>query len=123
MIEIHGYGNYYMGAKPKGNCAYVIWRIPFEHFNSFELYRDGELIAKSTNREETHEIFEHPHPLDHDHCTNLFRKDSPYKLWYRDEGVQRFQTYTYKVIARAIDENSGIITSIGESENCVIYID
>lgn len=121
-IEIHAYGNAYMGYKLDGNCAYIVWRIPHENYNSFELFRDGERIAYSSNREETHEFFEHPHPFDHDHCTNLFRKDSPYKLWFKDEGVQRFQTYTYHVVARDIAED-GRIMAISHSPQCVMHID
>lgn len=82
----------------------VIWEIPHDKINGFEIYRDGNLIASSLQEEGLH-TFIPPTMFDHDHHTNLFKKDSNYKLMYIDESVYKYQNYEYKVIAVRLDEN------------------
>ena len=57
--------------------------------------------------------------FDHDHRTNLFRKDSAFKLMYIDENVYRYQNYIYKVVALRTDELGNVLERI-ESEIVMI---
>ena len=90
---------------------YVIWEIPHDKINGFEIYRDGKLIASSLDKDGLH-TFISPTMFDHDHHTNLFRKDSIFKLMYIDEDVYKYQKYEYQVIAIRLNENDEIVEKI-----------
>lgn len=87
--------------------VYVIWTIPYDGITEYDVYRDGVIIASSS----THE-FVSPTVFDHDHHTNLFRKDSKLKLMHIDENVERYRNYTYKIIARRTDEDGTVRDTI-----------
>lgn len=53
--------------------VYIIWDIPHDKINGFEVYRDNKLIATSFSEEGLH-VFIPPTMFDHDHHTNLFKK-------------------------------------------------
>lgn len=91
--------------------VYVIWEIPHDKINGFEIYRDGKLIASSL-QEEGLPVFIPPTMFDHDHQTNLFRKDSAFKLMYVDEQVYKYQSYEYQVVAVRLDENGTVMERI-----------
>lgn len=91
--------------------VYVIWEIPHDKINGFEIYRDGNLIATSFS-EKGLQVFI-PHTMfDHDHHTNLFKKDSHFKLMYIDEEVYKYQEYKYEVIAIRKNTDGTIMESI-----------
>lgn len=94
--------------------VYIIWDIPHDNINGFEVYRDNELIATSFSEEGLH-VFIPPTMFDHDHHTNLFKKDSTHQLMYVDEDVYKYQHYEYKVVAIRKDENGNNVEII-ESE-------
>lgn len=89
----------------------IIWEIPHDKINGFEIYRDGNLIATSLS-EKGLKVFVPPTMFDHDHQTNLFKKDSHFKLMYVDENVYRYQKYEYKVVALRINEEKEIVETI-----------
>lgn len=91
--------------------VYVIWEIPHDKISGYEIYRDGQRIASSLD-EDGDKLFEPPTMFDHDHQTNLFRKDSRNKLMYTDEKVQKYQNYKYEVIAFRKNENDVIVETI-----------
>lgn len=91
--------------------VYIIWEIPHDKINGFEIYRDGNLIATSFS-EEGLKVFIPPTMFDHDHQTNLFKKDSHFKLMYIDENVYKYQKYEYKVIAIRKNLDDDIVESI-----------
>ena len=80
--------------------VYIIWQIPNHQVTGYEIYRNDVLIASSVDNNE--KIFVSPTLFDNDHHTNLFRKDSANKLMYVDEDVQRYQCYSYKVVAKIV---------------------
>ena len=90
---------------------YIVFDIPYEHANQFTIYRDG---AKLVSNEPTKGLapFEHPTMFDMDHQTNLFRKDTMHKLMYIDKDVQKYQRYSYYVIAEHVDENGNVVSSV-----------
>jgi hypothetical protein len=61
-----------------------------QYFDKYELYRNGVLIGEQDS-------FERPTVFDHDHHTNLFKKDSGHQLMYTDEDVKTFTVYQYQV--------------------------
>lgn len=113
--------------------VYLIWEIPYEKINYFEVWRNGNMIASTplgkdkkplqesyihTDLEKA-QPFVHPCLFDRDFHTNLFRKDSPWQLMYVDEDVQKFQEYEYYVIGTRIDEDGSRHENV-ESEK--VYI-
>lgn len=95
--------------------VFIIWDIPHDKINRYEVWRDDVMIAEINLDEETvippiHEDLEkaepfvHPCLFDHDHHTNLFWKESNHQLMYVDETVVRYQEYKYHVIACRINE-------------------
>lgn len=84
------------------NCVHIIWKIPCDGITDYEVYRDGKLIASTALGSE----FVSPTLFDHDHHTNLFKKDSTHMLMYVDEDVHKYQHYTYKVVAKRIVDNT-----------------
>ena len=103
-MKIYGISTGY----PAG-VVHVIWDIPHDKINSYQLYRDGVLIADSTNPEQA-KLFQTPTLFDHDHGTNLFKKNTKHQLIYSDtNNVQHYQKYEYHVIAKAINKD-GIVT-------------
>ena len=83
--------------------VYIIWEIPHENITGYEVYRDGQIIASSLlESEEERAEFVHPTIFDRDHQTNLFKKDSIFKLMHTDEAVNKYQEYEYKVVAKKI---------------------
>ena len=94
--------------------VHVIWPIPHEHINKYEVYRDGVLVNEFDQVKEGPPEGEDNHPVfyDHDHHTNLFWKDSLHKVWYRDGDVQDHQRYTYVVKAYKIEEDETILEEI-----------
>ena len=100
------------------NKVYIIWEIPHDKINGFEIYRDNKLIATSFS-EDGLKMFISPTMFDSDHHTNLFKKKSKYQLMYIDESVYRYQFYEYKVIAKRVDSDGQIIEQI---ESAPMYI-
>ena len=108
-----GISNGYMSER-----VYIIWDIPHDKINYYEVWRDKQIIAQSqiddsgkpiappihTDLEKANP-FIHPCMFDHDHHTNLFWKDSTHMLMYVDDTVHKFQQYKYHVVARRIDDN------------------
>lgn len=83
--------------------VYIIWEVPHENITGYEVYRNEQMIASSLlESEEERAEFVQPTVFDHDHQTNLFKKDSIFKLMYVDEDVHRHQFYEYKVVAKRI---------------------
>lgn len=78
------------------NSVHVVFNEN-ECISKYELYRDGVKIATSEN-EEGKSDFSRPTVFDHDHHTNLFRKESNHQLMYKDTSVARFREYAYQVI-------------------------
>lgn len=99
--------------------VYIIWDIPHDKINGFEIYRDNELIATSFSEEGLH-VFIPPTMFDHDHHTNLFKKDSTHQLMYVDEDVYKYQHYEYKVVAIRKNENGDVMETI---ESAPIFIE
>ena len=97
--------------------VYIIWEIPHDKITGYEIYRNNILIASSLKEEP--DVFTHPTLFDHDHHTNLFKKDSTHKLMYVDESIDRYQHYEYKVIASRKDENGNTLETI---ESKPIYV-
>ena len=91
--------------------VYIIWEVPHDKINGFEIYRDGKVIASSLN-EDGLKIFIPPTMFDHDHHTNLFKKKSSHQLMYIDEDVYQYQEYKYEVTAFRKDENDVIVETI-----------
>lgn len=89
--------NGYMSGK-----VYVIWEIPHDKITGYEVYRDGVCIASSLI--DDGDEFVPPTMFDHDHQTNLFKKDSHFKLMFVDENVNRYQEYKYQVIATRLND-------------------
>ena len=90
--------------------VYVIWEIPHNDITGYEIICNGVVIASSFTEEPSE--FINPTMFDHDHQTNLFKKDSHFKLMYIDENVHRYQEYEYKVIARRINEDGNVMEEI-----------
>jgi hypothetical protein len=100
--------------------THIIWEIPHDKINGYEIYRDGNLIASSL-KEENPDMFVQPTMFDHDKHTNLFRKDSTHKLMYIDENVKQYQTYSYKIIAKRLNESNTVVEQI-ESNTATVQI-
>lgn len=95
------------------NKIYVIWEIPHDGINRYEVYRNGVLVAFSASDIEPEGVeFEHPTLFDHDHHTNLFKKDSTFKLMFTDESIKRYQTYEYLIIAKRLNESQQVMEEI-----------
>lgn len=88
--------------------VYLVWDIPHDKINSYQVYRNGILLADSTNPEQAN-LFKKPTVFDHDHWTNLFRKITSHQMMFLDEGTHKYQKYKYHVVAQAISD-SGVIT-------------
>lgn len=97
--------------------VYLIWEIPHDRDIMYGIYRDDVLIAGGFDpNKDTNDIFVHPTLFDHDHGTNLFKKDSTFKLMYTDEVVSRYQHYNYKVVAKVVDANGNVLETITSNE-------
>jgi len=106
-MKIYGISNGYVPG-----TVYVIWDIPHDGINSYQLYRDNVLIADSTNPEQT-KLFQNPTLFDHDHGTNLFRKNTKHQLIYTDvNNIQKYQKYEYHVVAKAINKDNIVTDNI-----------
>ena len=98
--------------------VYIIWEIPHDKINGYEIYRDGKMIASSLEAEEAEEvedgldIFTQPTVFDHDHHTNLFKKESTHQLMYIDESVCKYQNYTYEVVAFRKNDDGVVVETI-----------
>lgn len=88
MIEVKAVASAYTGS------IYVVFNEN-KIVDKYELYRNGELIAATG--ETDYGPFERPTLFDHDHHTNLFRKDSNHQLMYEDIDVAKFKEYSYYV--------------------------
>lgn len=77
------------------SSIYVIFNDN-EYVEKYELYRDGVKIAESVN-EEGKSDFVRPTTFDHDHSTNLFRKETNHQFMYEDTKVNKFREYAYQV--------------------------
>lgn len=86
---------------------YVIWDIPHDNVSGYEVIRNGKIIASSFSEEPAE--FIHPTMFDHDHHTNLFKKDSLRQLMFVDENIQAYQKYEYRVIAKRYDEEGNLM--------------
>lgn len=104
-MKANAVSNGYMSGK-----IYIIWEVPYDGLTGFEINRNGETIASSFFEKPSE--FVQPTMFDHDHHTNLFRKDSTRKLMFVDENVQRYQHYEYQVIAKRISDTGDIIDQI-----------
>lgn len=82
MFKVHASASSYT------NTIYIVFDSK-EYIDRYELYRDGVKIADSG--------FVRPFMFDHDHHTNLFRKESNHKLMYEDIDVAKFREYSYYV--------------------------
>ena len=89
---------------------YVVWDIPHDNISGYEVIRNGKVIASSFLEEPSE--FTSPTMFDHDHHTNLFKKDSLRQLMFVDENVQPYQQYEYRVIAKRYDENKQLMEEI-----------
>lgn len=98
------------------NKIYVIFD-KLEHINRYELYKNGVKIAEYDSANVSD--FVQPTLFDHDHHTNLFKKDSVHKLMFTDTAVQKFQTYDYQVVAERINESG---ESMERIESCLISV-
>ena len=91
---------------------YVVWEIPYDSkLVTYEVYRNGVLIAFSPDSDGNN-LFVQPTMFDHDHHTNLFKKDSIFKLMYIDENVNKYQNYEYKIIAKRTNDIGEVIETI-----------
>lgn len=81
---------------------YIVWDKVHDNINKFEIYRNDSLISEST-LDIQWEPFEQPTIFDHDHHTNLFKKDSTHQLMFTDESINKYQQYTYYVKAYRIE--------------------
>lgn len=110
QLELIGVSN---GYPPK--TVWLVWEKPYEPNDSmvitYELYRDGNLIASSLNEDGT-ENFKQPELFDHDHNTNLFRKDSTHKLMYTDNDVNTYREYMYYVKMIRTDMEGNVIDTL-----------
>lgn len=97
--------------------VYLIWEIPYDGNISYAVHRDGKVIAdNSTSDEQNKDIFVHPTLFDHDHGTNLFKKDSTHKLMYTDQSVSRYQHYHYHIVATVADADGNVLDTITSNE-------
>lgn len=93
--------------------VFIVWEIPHDDITGYEVYRNNKMIASSlAEKEEEKVAFVPPTIFDHDHHTNLFKKDSTFKLMYTDENVNRYQFYEYKVVALRTDEAGTVLERI-----------
>lgn len=102
--------------------VYLIWNIPYDKINYYEVLRDDVQILHTELDEkgippihvdlEKADPFIHPCLFDHDHHTNLFWKDSTHQLLYVDQNVQKFQEYKYEIVAKRINENGQVMDEI-----------
>ena len=83
--------------------VYIVWEIPHDKITGYEIYRDNVMIASSVDGDD--KIFVPPTLFDRDFGTNLFRKSSTKQLMYIDENVQRYQNYSYRIVAKIIRNN------------------
>lgn len=101
------------GYPPK--TVYLVWEKPYEVNNGqimyYSIYRDGQLIIFSPD-EEGKEVFQSPTMFDHDHHTNLFKKDSTHKLMFVDNEVNTYQEYEYYVEMRRTDADGKVLDVI-----------
>ena len=97
--------NGYMSGK-----VYIVWEIPHDKITGFEVKRNDAVIASSSTEDKN--IFVSPTMFDHDHQTNLFKKDSHFKLMYVDENVHRYQEYKYSVVAKRLDSENNLIEEV-----------
>lgn len=105
-MEIHAISTPYTSGK-----VYVIWEIPHDKINGFEVYRDDKLIATSFS-EDGLKTFVPPTMFDSDHHTNLFKKKSTHQLMYVDENVYKFQSYKYQVVAKRVNSDNQLMEEI-----------
>lgn len=93
----------------------VIFPIPHDKVTTYEIVRDGEVIASIDAL-----VGVHPSIFDHDKHTNLFWKSSRHELFFQDEDVEKFRTYKYQVRAyRYPDDNTNWYK---ESDEMEVYI-
>lgn len=107
-MEAHAISNGYTSGK-----VYIIWEIPHGNISGYEIDRNGVTIASSFTEEPAE--FVGPTLFDHDHHTNLFRKESHKQLMFVDENVQPYQKYEYQVIAKRVND-SGEVMELIESD-------
>jgi hypothetical protein len=105
-MQVRAISNGYTAGK-----VYVIWEIPHDKITGYEIYRDGKVIASSLEEGEL-KLFTQPTMFDHDHNTNLFKKESRNQLMYIDENVHQYQKYTYEVSAFRQDEHGDVVETI-----------
>ena len=114
-MEAHAISNGYMTGK-----VYIIWEIPHDDISGYEIDRNGVTIASSlTEDEEGKAKFVSPTMFDHDHHTNLFKKDSTKQLMFVDENVYPYQHYEYQIIAKRINDIGEVMEQI---ESDFIYV-
>ena len=76
------------------NKIYVVFD-KHEYVDKYELYRDGVKVAEYDETNQS--AFAQPTLFDHDHHTNLFKKESSHQLMYEDADVRRYREYSYSV--------------------------
>lgn len=117
-MNLMALANGYMTGK-----VYLLWSIPYDKINYFEILRNDIPIAHMRLSEKdgvpyihtdlgNADPFIHPCLFDHDHHTNLFWKDSTHQLMYVDEDVHKFQEYKYEIIAKRINEKEEVMDEI-----------
>ena len=104
-MEAHAISNGYTSGK-----VYIIWDIPHGNINGYEIERNGVVVASSLAEEPTE--FVSPTLFDHDHHTNLFKKDSTHQLMFVDENVYPYQRYEYQVIAKRLSNSGEVMETI-----------
>lgn len=112
-MKIYGISS---GNPPK--TVHVIFETPYYGVTSYQLYRDGVLIADSSNEEQA-ELFQHPTMFDRSHGTNLFKSDIGHKLIYSDKIPNAYQQYEYQVKTEAVTPE-GVVTFVAFSSLLVI---
>ena len=104
-MKANAVSNGYMSGK-----IYIIWEVPYDGLTGFEINRNGETIASSFFEEPSE--FVQPTVFDHDHHTNLFKKESTHQLMYIDESVCKYQNYTYEVVAFRKNDDGVVVETI-----------
>lgn len=93
---------------------FIVWEHwdckPEKH--GFILYRNGEKIAEHKPDDEKWGPFQRPRQFDHDHRTNLFRRDSAHQLVYCDTTIQRYQKYEYRIEKIRYNDNKQIVGTL-----------
>lgn len=116
-MKIYGISN---GYPP--NTIHIVWAIPHDGINSYQLYRNNVLIADSTVEEQA-QLFHNPSLFDQHHGTNLFRNDIKHKIMYTDTNkIEAYRRYEYHVVAKAVTQEGIVTDSITSDKLCILAL-